>query len=305
MNTVSIDLETCISCEKCIDECPEELFRISGDGETGSRVEWSDPHSWCNDCGHCVAICPGTAIRLNGDDGRERVTAREMCDYATASNLLASKRSARRYSDRPVEQSTVELILEVMRYAPSGHNAQSCEYYVVYDGEIKERLRKESAKTFRLLKTMGKLKWLIKPFVAKPLFDALDGPGLSEGMDELLRRYHRGDDPIFFHAPAVILVTVPKMGGMMTVDSTSAMTYGMLAAHSLGLGTCWMGFTMSAIANDNTIKKLLGIDRNRRISGVITLGYSDVTYERLPPRHPAKVEWIGKIPSLDRTAMRV
>lgn len=300
MNTVSINFETCVGCEECVHECPEQLFRIRGDGEAGSRVEWDDPHSWCNDCGHCVAICPVTAIGLNGEGGGESAIARELCDYATAANLLMSKRSARRYSDRPVEKSTVEQILEVMRYAPSGHNAQSCEYYIVYDEETKEALRKESAKTFQLLKTMAKLRWLIKPFVAKPLFDALDEPDLAEAMDELIDQYRRGDDPLFFHAPAVVLVTVPRMGGMMTVDSTSALTYGMLAAHSLGLGTCWMGFTMSAIANSSAIKKCLGIDKNRRISGVITLGYSDVTYERLPPRHPVKVEWIGEVPTLDR-----
>jgi nitroreductase len=64
-----------------------------------------------------------------------------------------------------------------------------------------------------------------------------------------------------------------------------------LMAHTLGVGCCFNGFLESAVNNDRKIKKLLGIPRDHRCFGAMTLGYQTVRYQRLVERDPAKATW--------------
>ena len=59
-------------------------------------------------------------------------------------------------------------------------------------------------------------------------------------------------------------------------------TYGRLAAQSLGLGTCWNGWTQIASLESKKVLKLAGI-RGKRM-GAFTIGYPYITHMRCPPR---------------------
>jgi nitroreductase len=76
------------------------------------------------------------------------------------------------------------------------------------------------------------------------------------------------------------------------VDTGIVMTYGMLAAQTLGLGTCWIGFAKIAFDLNRQIKNLAGV--KGRVSGVMTIGYPDVKYYRCPPRAPVKIKGLKK-----------
>ena len=66
----------------------------------------------------------------------------------------------------------------------------------------------------------------------------------------------------------------------------------MLAAHSLGLGTCMIGFAVEAIKRDKNIRKLLEVPDDESIFAVIVLGYPAEQYEKavyrkkIMPRYP-------------------
>ena len=75
-------------------------------------------------------------------------------------------------------------------------------------------------------------------------------------------------------APLGILVAVdPGMAFTPTEDGTPAAYAMMLAAHSLGLGTCWVhpgrGF------NDEGAKEILGISGEKTIICALSVGYPD------------------------------
>lgn len=82
-------------------------------------------------------------------------------------------------------------------------------------------------------------------------------------------------------APVVIAVIGdPKANRWHTVDCALAGMSLLLAAHSLGLGTCWIGgFTQKQV------RPLLGIPDDREVVGLVTLGYSDES-PGAPPRLP-------------------
>jgi len=64
----------------------------------------------------------------------------------------------------------------------------------------------------------------------------------------------------------------------------------MLAAHSLGLGSCWVGFG-AMVLEDPEIRNLLELKEDESIFGLILLGYAQGETAR-PPKREAKVKWI-------------
>ena len=54
----------------------------------------------------------------------------------------------------------------------------------------------------------------------------------------------------------------------------------LLAAHTMGLGTCLIGFAVSAMEKDRAIKRFVGILDNETVYSVVALGYPDEKYQR-------------------------
>lgn len=59
-------------------------------------------------------------------------------------NVIFTRRSIRRFEDKPVEQEKVERILKAGMQSPSAHNLQPWEFMVVTDKEKREALSKMS-----------------------------------------------------------------------------------------------------------------------------------------------------------------
>ena len=64
----------------------------------------------------------------------------------------------------------------------------------------------------------------------------------------------------------------------------------MLAAHSLGLGSCWVGFG-AIVADDREVRSLLELREGDAIFGPILLGYPKV-HPPCPPKKDPKVKRI-------------
>lgn len=67
--------------------------------------------------------------------------------------FLLTRRSIRRYLDKPVQRELLLKIIDVARYAPSAKNLQPWEYIIVEDRNILERLSKIHAGAKPLEKT--------------------------------------------------------------------------------------------------------------------------------------------------------
>jgi nitroreductase len=64
----------------------------------------------------------------------------------------------------------------------------------------------------------------------------------------------------------------------------------MLAAQSLGIGSCWVGFG-AMVTEDQEVRKLLELQDDDSIFGPILLGYPKGETKR-PPKKEPKVKWI-------------
>lgn len=286
MKITGIDEKKCSDCGMCVRECAAGCYSTNGSG----HVSHKDPHKWCTGCGHCIAVCPKDAIRYAAHERVMEIPENRMT-FADAAGLMLTKRSIRRYTSKDVPRTEIDKLLEIMRFAPSGHNAQPCEYIVTKDREKKKLLAEATIKSFKSFKKLITMRKLLKPFVPKAFYEILSDQSTALGVNELITQYESGKDIIFFDAPVLILVHVPNLGGLSYVDPTISLTYGMLAAHTLGLGSCWMGFAMMAVQKNKEILRQFHIPKGRFIAGVITLGYPAHTYHKVPVREKIKAAW--------------
>jgi nitroreductase/NAD-dependent dihydropyrimidine dehydrogenase PreA subunit len=297
MKILGVNQEKCSLCGACIEECGAGLFRRDqkSSGEK-ARVVHADPHRWCTGCGHCLAVCNRDAILY---DSATPVTAptgiehpEQLCGYQTLLPFLQSKRSIRRYRSQGLERDQIMEVLEAMRCAPSGHNAQANRYLVITDRSVLDAISDHTIAVFKKFRVIVRMRKLLRPFLPTNLYKVLNSPGLVEGLEDMIQRRERGEDPILFEAPAVIVVYYPNMGSLSLLDPTIAFTYGMLAAHSLGLGSCWIGFAIQSMYKDKGMRKMLGVPPDMIIAGVMTLGYPLPVFHRIPPRNRTNVRWL-------------
>jgi len=297
MKISGVNGELCTCCGACVDECGADLFKIESDpSEASPQVVHHDPHSWCTGCGHCLAVCPQGAILSDAASVLPEPAGIEhperLCGYETLLPFLQSKRSVRRYMPQPVQREQVAAVLEAMRWAPSGHNLQACRYLAITERSVLQAIADHTIDGFRKFRGIIRMRKLLRPFLPVNLYKVLDSPGLLDGVNDMIRRREEGQDPILFDAPAVVAVYYPDMGSLSLLDPAIAFTYGMLAAHSLGLGSCWIGFAIQSLYKDKKMKKLLGVPADMIIAGVMTLGYPVPVYHRVPPRNEVQVRWL-------------
>ena len=155
------------------------------------------------------------------------------------SELIKRRQSTRAYIDKPVEKEKILQCLEAARLAPSANNQQPWNFVVVDDPQLKIQVAESTA---------------------------------SLGMNKFASQ-----------APVLVVVVLDKervissLGGLVKDKNFCDYDVGMavnqfcLQAAELDLDTCIMGWF-----KEEKIKKLLQVDKKRRIALMISLGYSEV-----------------------------
>lgn len=99
-----------------------------------------------------------------------------------------------------------------------------------------------------------------------------------------------GIDP-FYGAPALVVVLADKTAPTYVYDGALAMGNMMLAAHSLGLASCWVhrAKEVFASAEGKKILESLGVHGDYEGIGHLILGYADGEYPAPAPRGENRV----------------
>jgi nitroreductase len=154
---------------------------------------------------------------------------------------INGRRSVRKFKDRAVGNEIIEELLNAAQMAPSAGNLQGRDYIVVSNKISKQKL-KEAA--------------LGQSFIEQ--------------------------------APVVIVVVANierssriyrSRGELYAIqDATAGVENLLLAAHSMGLATCWVG-----AFDENAVSEILGIPHKTRPVAIIPVGYADEA-PAAPPR---------------------
>ncbi len=290
MKIIGINYEKCTKCGQCAKECQAGVFFKEDD-----NVKFDDPHEICILCGHCLAVCPSDAVIAEDADVFEFEEARDpsqIIEYNYLMRFFRGRRSIRQFKKKQVPREVIEQILEAMRYAPSGSNLQSWNYVVITDPDKIKYFSDETMKLLYLARKAINFKFILRFFVSGNTKQLLLDPKNELRLDKILRDYEAGMDVIFFNAPCVIVLHSPSYGNVAGNDAGIALTHGMFAAQSLGLGSCWMGFAQEAARRKKKLRKWLGIPKGRNVWGVLALGYPSVQFHRAPPRKELQVKYL-------------
>jgi nitroreductase len=165
--------------------------------------------------------------------------------------LIISRQSDRKYSDKPVEKEKLERILEAGRLAPSACNAQPWKFIVADEPDL--RVKIAEAASARLIG--------MNMFVAQaPLMIIVvrEKPNMSSKVGATI-----------------------KNKDYSLIDIGIASENICLQAKAEGIGSCLIGWF-----DEGMVKKLLAIPRSKRVELIITLGYS-ISEQRQKKRKPA------------------
>lgn len=293
LKILGIDKNKCIKCEKCVPSCSVQLYDVFKE-EMEKNVVFEDPFHFCFRCGHCIAVCPTEAIMYEGADPpynfKEAKNPAELLSYENYMKFIRSRRSVRVYKNELLSEELLERIIEAMRYSPSASNRQNRNYIVLTKPEDIQYLSTQVSKLMLTARRLLAFKYLAVPFTTGLVRRRLLNPRTKISLDRFLEDKKQGKDRIFFNAPCVIILHAPPYSKMTASDAAIAISHGMLAAHSLGLGTCWIGFAQEYLWRSKKTRRKLGIPKNNNVYGVFIVGHPDITFLRAPPRREARVE---------------
>ncbi|MBI4317918.1 MAG: nitroreductase family protein [Chloroflexi bacterium] len=184
-------------------------------------------------------------------------------------NLIRTRRSIRRYADRPVPRALIEAAIEAATWAPSPHNSQPWRFVVVTDRERKAELAEAMGRDYRRdMEADGVPPSVVEARLAESRERFRGSPVLivvclcPEGLDEY---------------PDVERRQAEAVMGVQGV--AAAIQNLLLAMHSYGLGACWLCAPLFCPA---TVKTVLGISQDWSPQALIRAGYP--AHDPKPPK---------------------
>ena len=186
------------------------------------------------------------------------LAAQSMYENEVINNIMA-RRSVRKYLDKPVEHAKLEAIATAGINAPSAMNRQNWAVRIIED----QKLLSDVTEVFKQ-----------------------ENPQMAE-RDPNFKN-------MFRNAPNLICVCAPTDGGF-NLDAGLLCENMMLAAQSLGLGTCIQTGPVRFLVSNEKAKFFLDaleIPEGYKLLCVIAVGYPDESPDA-KPRDAAKVKYIG------------
>ena len=191
---------------------------------------------------------------------------------------INKRRSIRAYEAEPIPKDIINTIIEAGNQAPSTMGMlkgvlrfQPWRFVVVEDAEFKQKLVETALPIWKkFLEGMKET-----------------DPELYKNVMTLYEALPEPKDLVYYSAPVIIFVIGPISNA---VSCALACENIMLAATSLGLGSCYTGFGMMVKGNADVVKALELTD-GERIYGPILLGYpKDDPRKRFMDQHKNYVD---------------
>lgn len=179
---------------------------------------------------------------------------------------LYNRRSVRNYTGQLVDKKSIEELCNAATQAPSATNSQPWYFGVIQDKNLLAAYSQQAKAHL-----IGKMEEL---------------PSLQKYQALLAR----DDYDIFYGAGTLLLVYAKPAGPFAVTDCCLAAQNVMLTAHSLGLGTCWIGFAQEFLQQPH-ITQALGVPEIYSMVAPLIVGYPAREQEPVAKRAPEILFW--------------
>lgn len=186
---------------------------------------------------------------------------------------IKTRRSIRKYDNRQLNDEDLQLIVEAAQYAPSGSNSQSWLFTVIQKPEL-----------------LTEINQLVRQAFGNITFGEHEYPAKIAGKKKAEQEAYC----FYYHAPTLIIVSNKRNYSNAMADSALALGNIFLAAHSLGIGSCWVN-QLSWLCEEPVLRVALtrlGIPEDHMICGSAVVGYLDGQQPPAPLRKPNTVNII-------------
>lgn len=237
---ISFIYEKCNSCGLCVKICKDFSLKMEND-----RPVLSDQALFgCVACGHCMAICPSNAIQISGRElsVNDLIDLSEMeskASYNQLNNLLIGRRSIRDFKDAEIGEDLIEKIIEAAVSAPMGIPPSDVNLVIL---KGKEKVREFS---FDVIDYFSKVGWIFSPWMmwmwrlmGKEAYQVMKSFG-NPLVKFMVETRKKNENYLLYDAPLALYFSSSPYAD--PADPYIPATYAMLAAESLGLGTCMIG----------------------------------------------------------------
>jgi len=173
---------------------------------------------------------------------------------------IKERRSVRAYEDKPVEKEKINELIECAKWGPSAKNEQKWHFTVITNKEV--------------MKKVSEMRIQAE----------------TDKNSSMMQRAETMEDPVLYNAPLYIAITAPEDYKWADLDGTIAAHDMVLAAHSLVLGSCYIG-TVKILEDKKEFKELLQVPEGHKFIISVVFGYAKEEPEP-KPRNEDVVSWI-------------
>ncbi len=187
--------------------------------------------------------------------------------------IIKTRRSIRNYREDPVSDEDIKFIIDCAIYAPSGMNMQPWSFLVIHNKEVIRKLSENGKKA-------------MIPLAEKIVNDPAKVPGFISFLKNK-------DNNLFYNAPLLIIILGNKRSVTADWDCAMAAQNMMLAAHSRGIGSCWVGLSMPALMDEKILQEL-GAPPGYKAVAPLIFGYpQNKTTTPIPERREPEIKWVS------------
>lgn len=180
------------------------------------------------------------------------------------------RRSVRDYKQEEVPDEILQELIKAGIYAPSALNEQPWKFVVIKNTELIKRCSDRA-----------KQLWLER-------FKGL----ASEDVGELIKLVSAPEFNIFYNAPVLVLIFSRPEVDSPQIDCALAAENMMLAAASIGIGSCWIGLG-SPLEADTGLMQEMGVPEGYRLMAQLIFGYPAEKETQAPERNKDVIlKWI-------------
>ena len=184
--------------------------------------------------------------------------------------IIKTRRSVREYKEDAIPDEDIEFLIDCARFAPTGFNAQPWKFMVVKNKDTKREISERGKKT---------LLPMIEPVKDK-----------SQKMEDFISFLKTEGTDLFYDAPVLVIILGNENAMTTDNDCSMAAQTMMLAAHSKGIGSCWIGAAQPALMDEGFLKEL-GVPDGYKVVAPLIFGYPKGETE-MPEKNEPEVIWL-------------